>query len=62
MQIIDTIPLRHSVRRFQDKPIHAAKAAQLQYVILDKDVVVRAGAKLHGTPQNPVIIRRGEVV
>lgn len=33
MQIIDTIPLRHTVRRFQDKPIHEAKAAQLQYVI-----------------------------
>ena len=33
MQIIDTIPLRHSVRRFLDKPIHEAKAAQLQYVI-----------------------------
>ena len=33
MQIIDTIPLRHSVRSFLDKPIHPAKAAQLQYVI-----------------------------
>lgn len=33
MQIIDTIPVRHSVRRFLDKPIHEAKAAQLQYVI-----------------------------
>ncbi len=36
--------------------------AQLEHVILDKDVVVRAGAKVIGTPQNPVIIRRGEVV
>lgn len=33
MQIIDTIPLRHSVRSFLDQPIHPAKAAQLQYVI-----------------------------
>lgn len=33
MQIIDTIPLRHSVRKFQDKAIPDAKAAQLQYVI-----------------------------
>ncbi len=33
MQPIDFIPLRHSVRKFQDKAIHDAKAAQLQYVI-----------------------------
>lgn len=33
MQIIDTIPLRHSVRKFQNRAIHDAKAAQLQYVI-----------------------------
>lgn len=33
MRVSDTIPLRHSVRRFLDKPIHPAKAAQLQYVI-----------------------------
>ncbi len=33
MHMIDTIPLRHSVRKFQDKPIHDAKAAQLQYVM-----------------------------
>jgi glucose-1-phosphate adenylyltransferase len=36
--------------------------SQLQYVILDKDVTVRPGSKLMGTPSNPVIIRRGEVV
>ena len=35
---------------------------ELRYVILDKDVVVRPGSKLIGTPSNPVIIRRGEVV
>jgi len=34
----------------------------LKYVILDKDVVVRPGSKLIGTPANPIIIRRGEVV
>ena len=38
------------------------EGAQLQYVILDKDVQVRPGAKLCGTPNNPVIIRRGEIV
>ncbi len=36
--------------------------AQLKYVILDKDVVVRPGAKLMGTPTNPIIIKRGEIV
>lgn len=38
------------------------KDSQLKYVILDKDVVVRPGAKLMGTPTNPVIVKRGEVV
>ena len=36
--------------------------AELKYVILDKDVVIRPGEKLMGTPQNPLIIGRGEVV
>ena len=35
---------------------------QLKYVILDKDVTVRPGNKLIGTPSNPVIIKRGEIV
>lgn len=34
----------------------------LKCVILDKDVVVRAGTSLIGTPSNPVIIKRGDVV
>ena len=34
----------------------------LKYVILDKDVYVRPGATLVGTPTNPVIIKRGEIV
>ena len=34
----------------------------LKCVILDKDVLVRPGSKLIGTPSNPIIIRRGEVV
>ena len=38
------------------------EGCELKYVILDKDVVVRPGAKLCGTLQNPVIIGRGEVV
>ena len=36
--------------------------AELKYVILDKDVTVRPGAKLYGTPSNPVIIKRGDIV
>ena len=43
-----------------DAVIH--EGCELRHVILDKDVVVRPGAKLIGTPKNPVIIRRGEVV
>ncbi|MBQ3529761.1 MAG: glucose-1-phosphate adenylyltransferase subunit GlgD [Oscillospiraceae bacterium] len=35
---------------------------QLKYVILDKDVVVRPNTKLIGTPTNPIIIKRGEIV
>ncbi len=35
---------------------------ELKYVILDKDVVVRPGTKLIGTPSNPIIIKRGEIV
>ena len=38
------------------------EGCELRYVILDKDVYVRPGAKLMGTPTNPVIIKRGEVV
>ena len=38
------------------------EGAQLKYVILDKDVTVRPGAKLFGTPNNPIIIKRGETV
>ena len=35
---------------------------ELKCVILDKDVVVRSGAKLIGTPTNPIILKRGEKV
>ena len=35
---------------------------QLKCVILDKDVVVRPGARLIGTPTAPVIIKRGDIV
>ncbi len=38
------------------------EGCQLKYVILDKDVVVRPGSKLIGTPAYPVIIKRGEIV
>ncbi len=36
--------------------------AQLKCVILDKDVTIRPGSKLIGTPNNPIIIKRGEIV
>ena len=35
---------------------------ELKYVILDKDVTVRPGTTLIGTPANPIIIKRGETV
>ncbi len=35
---------------------------ELKCVILDKDVTVRPGSKLIGTPTTPVIIKRGETV
>ncbi|MBO5953076.1 MAG: glucose-1-phosphate adenylyltransferase subunit GlgD [Oscillospiraceae bacterium] len=35
---------------------------ELKCVILDKDVTVRPGSKLIGTPNAPVIIKRGETV
>lgn len=35
---------------------------ELKCVILDKDVTVRPGSKLIGTPTSPIIIQRGEVV
>ena len=38
------------------------EGAKLKYVILDKDVTVRPGAKLYGTAKNPIIVKRGEVV
>ena len=36
--------------------------AELKYVILDKNVTVRPGAKLIGTEKNPIIIKAGETV
>ena len=38
------------------------EGAELQYVILDKNVTVKPGAKLIGTPKAPIIIKRGETV
>ncbi len=38
------------------------EGAELKCVILDKDVTVRPGSKLIGTPNNPVIVKRGETV
>lgn len=38
------------------------EGAELKNVILDKNVTVRPGAKLIGTPTNPIIVKRGETV
>lgn len=38
------------------------EGALLENVILDKDVVVRPGTKIIGTRNNPIIIKRGEIV
>ena len=38
------------------------EGAQLKYVILDKEVNVTPGAKLFGTKEHPVVIRKGETV
>ena len=38
------------------------EGAELKNVILDKDVTVRPGAKLIGTPNAPIIIKRGDIV
>ncbi len=38
------------------------EGAELKCVIVDKDVVIRPGAKLIGTPSTPIFIKRGEIV
>jgi len=38
------------------------EGAELEYVILDKNVTVTPGARLKGTAKNPIIIKRGETV
>ena len=38
------------------------EGSELKYVILDKDVTVRPGAKLIGTPHNPIVVKRGDIV
>ena len=38
------------------------QGAELYCVILDKDVVVRPGVRLIGTPENPIMVKRGDVV
>ena len=38
------------------------KGAKLECVILDKNVTVTDGAELKGTPEHPVIVRKGETV
>lgn len=38
------------------------KGAELKYVILDKNVTVTPGAKLYGTKDHPVVIKKGETI
>ena len=38
------------------------KGSELKYVILDKEVTVTAGAKLCGTKNNPIIVKKGQTV
>ena len=38
------------------------EGAELEYVILDKEVVVHAGASFRGTPNHPMIFKKGESV
>ena len=38
------------------------EGAYVENAILDKEVVVRAGSRLVGAPENPVMVKKGEVV
>ena len=38
------------------------EGAELKYVILDKDVIVTPGAKVCGTKEHPIVIKKGETV
>ena len=38
------------------------KDAKVKYAILDKDVIVTPGAELCGTKNNPVIVKKGQIV
>ena len=38
------------------------EGAELKYVILDKNVTVKAGTKICGTPEKPYVVKRGKTV
>ena len=38
------------------------EGAELKYVILDKNVTVRPGTKISGTPEKPYVVKRGKTV
>lgn len=42
--------------------VDVGEDAELSCVILDKDVRVRPGSRLIGTPAHPVVVKRGEVI
>ena len=44
----------------QDSTI--GEGAHLRNVIIDKDVIVGAGARIVGTPDAPVVVRKGSIV
>ena len=45
---------------FNDSVI--GEGAELKYAILDKNVTVTPGAKLYGTKEHPIVIKKGETV
>lgn len=52
-QVQDSIVMQGSV---------IEKGASIQYTILDKDVTVKSGTKLLGSPDHPLVIRKGVTV
>lgn len=41
---------------------HIGENAKLNYVITDKDVVIENGVHLEGTPEEPIVIKKGQIV
>lgn len=41
---------------------HIGENVRLNYVITDKDVVIENGVRLEGTPEAPIVIKKGQIV